>query len=91
MGCSGRPALDGGASRFESGDRDSERGAGDVIESCVVEEVDGVRVTPVLATDADLQARVGCAPSLTAMRISRPTPSLSSVSKGEVAKIPWSR
>ena len=42
--CRRTGVFDGGAGGFESGDRDAERGAGDVVEAGLVEEVDGIGV-----------------------------------------------
>src|SRR5205823_844430 len=43
---------------------DAVRGAGDVVESQLVAEADGSRLSPVLAADAHLQALPGAAPAL---------------------------
>src|SRR3954466_16410071 len=48
----------------DTGDRDPEGRAGDVVESGGGEEPDGVRVAPVLAADAELEVRPGGAPAL---------------------------
>ena len=43
------------AASFKPRDRDAERRARDIVQSNLMEEVDGLRVAPVLATDADLE------------------------------------
>src|SRR5687767_7948661 len=45
--------------RLQAGDRHTEGGAGDVVESGPGEEADGVRVAAVFAADADRQLGIG--------------------------------
>src|SRR5512145_3095376 len=52
-------AHDRGTTGLQPRDRDPERRAGDVVEARVVEEVDGVGVTAVLAADADVEVGAG--------------------------------
>src|SRR4051794_25552999 len=61
-----RRAVQGGSAGFETGHRDAERRAGDVVEAGFVEEVDAVGVAAVLATDAELEIRLGGAAAVDA-------------------------
>ena len=49
--------LDRRLRRGEPGDRDAERGAGDVVQAGAVAELDALGIAAVLAADADLELR----------------------------------
>ena len=80
-----------GSAGLKPSDRDPERRARYIIEPYVVEEVDGLGITSVLAAHPQVKLGPVRRPSSTAMRTRRPTPSTSRLSKGETVNTPLLR
>src|SRR5579862_1413488 len=72
----------------EAGDRHAVGRARHVIEADIVAEADRGRVTAMFAANTELEAGPRLAPRSAAMRMSSPTPSVSSVTNGSCSKIP---
>ena len=83
--------VERGPPRLQPGDRDAVGRAGHVVQPDAVEEVHRLRVAAMLAADPELQVGTGGAALRTAISTSRPTPSGSMVSNGEMPKMPMSR